>query len=288
MKLVSIQKMLEDAQKHRYAIGGFNIINMETLQAVVSAATLEKSPVIIQIRHGNLEHAGATYVYALANVAANISPFPIALQLDHGQSFDQVMSCIDCGFSSVMIDVSAVDFYENVTQTKRVVKEAHARGVTVEAELGKIFGGNDPIDLQTSALTDQKLAALFVKETGIDALAVSIGTAHGFYAVKPKIHFDLLEELVQMVSVPLVIHGGSDIPEEDIIRMIRMGVSKINIGTELMSKFSESLKENLLKNPELPLRTILTEARFGVEELVRKKIRLLNSQKICGSPTTDN
>ena len=280
MKLVKLNTILDDAVKNHYAVGAFNIINLETLRAVVNAAEAEKSPVILQIWHGDLLHTGVHFVSAMAQTAATLSSVPIVLQLDHGQSLEQALICMECGFPSIMIDFSLLDYSDNVKTTKKVVEEAHARGVTVEAELGKIYGGNDPVEVQTSSLTDPELAKRYVEETGIDALAVSIGTAHGFYSAKPDIRFSLLEKLIKNLPVPIVVHGGSDIPDEQIAKMVELGIAKLNVGTDLMTAFMNGLREKLVENEKNVIRDVLGYAQKKVEETTRKYIQLLNTYRV--------
>lgn len=280
MKLVKLNTILDDAVKNHYAVGAFNIINLETFRAVVNAAEAEKSPVIVQIWHGDLFHTGVHYVSAMAQTAAMLSSVPIVLQLDHGQSLEQALICMECGFPSIMIDFSLLDFSDNIKMTKKVVEEAHTRGVTVEAELGKIYGGNDPVEIQTSSLTDPELAKKYVEETGIDALAVSIGTAHGFYSTKPDIRFSLLEKLIKTLPVPIVVHGGSDVPDEQIAKMVELGIAKLNVGTDLMTSFMNGLREKLVENEKNVIRDVLDYAQKKVEETTRKYIQLLNTYRI--------
>ncbi len=277
MKLVPIVEMLEDARKHRYAVGAFNIINLEMLRAIVSAAKVQRSPVILQVWHGDLDLIGGSYAGAAAQVAAQESSLPIALQLDHGQNIEQVRSCIRWGFSSVMIDLSSASFSDNLEHTKEVVREAHAGNVSVEAELGRIYGGENTIETQTSALTEPERAAEFVGETAIDALAVSVGTAHGEYVYGPVIDYDLLEQLIRVVRVPVVIHGGSYIKEEEIKRLINMGVAKINVGTELMNTYVDGVRNALGEHNGVRAHDIMRRAQAGVEKMVQKKIRLFVS-----------
>lgn len=285
MILLSITEMLTNARKEHYAVGAFNVLNLEMFQAIINAAEAEKSPVIIQVWQGDLDHVGGRYIGAIARAAAKSATCPIALQLDHGQTFDQVRSCIDWGFSSIMIDFSSSSFRENLIHTKEVVAEAHSKGVSVEAELGRIFSGLSSVDKQRSFLTDPDLATQFVEETGVDALAVSVGTAHGIYTNGPIIDFDLLEKLIHHVRIPIVIHGGSFTSDEDIIRMIDLGVAKINIGTELMMEFVNGIKDILReKNQDISARELLGYIQRRVEKLVRGKIRILNTLRIESTP----
>lgn len=278
MSLVSITELLADARKHQYAVGAFNVLNLETLQAVVTAAEAEKSAVIVQVWHGDLEHAGLPYISALAKAAAESLSIPIALQLDHGQSYEQALACIHAGFSSVMIDLASSDFQENVKWTRRVVEGAHANKVTVEAELGQIFGGQASVEKRNTGLTDPELAAQFVKETGVDALAVAVGTAHGLYAAAPVIDYARLEKIVNLLNIPIVVHGGSHTPDEDILRMIKLGIAKVNIGTELMLAFKNGLRDCFAdEKSDRSIRDILGYARECTHNVIRQKIRLLNT-----------
>ena len=280
MGLIPITTLLADARKRKYAVGAFNIVNLETLQAVVNAAETENSLVIVQVWHGDLSHAGLPYLSALARVAAESVSVPVALQLDHGHSYEQAMTCIDAGFSSVMIDLASSDFQENVRSTKKVVEAAHARNVSVEAELGQIFDGQSSVEQRNSGLTDPELAAEFVRETGVDALAISIGTAHGLYAAKPVVDFARLEAIINTVQAPVVVHGGSNTPDDDIRRMVQLGVAKVNIGTDLMIAFLQGLRDTLASdNPGLAVRDVLGQAREYTYTVTRQKIQLLNTYK---------
>jgi ketose-bisphosphate aldolase len=275
MKLVPFRAMMEDARRNHYAIGGFNVVNLETVQAVVNEASKANTPVIVQVYHQDLEHTGGPYIAAIVEAATEMVSIPVALSLDHGQSKEQAFSCINYGFSGVMIDLASADFQENILTTKKVVEEAHAKGVSVEAELGEIFNASTAVEVRNSAMTDPDLAVRFVAETGIDALAVSIGTAHGIYSSKPQINFDLLKELLKVIKIPIVVHGGSNTPDEDIIEIVRLGVAKVNIGTDLMMAFNNGLLEMLSENPSVAPSVALGHARDCVQVVVEKKIKLL-------------
>jgi ketose-bisphosphate aldolase len=202
------------------------------------------------------------------------------MSLDHGQSYQQAIECIEAGFSGVMIDLSTEDFDKNVESTKRVVEYAHKRGVSVEAELGKIFDADRPVDVRNSAMTDPDVARKFVKLTGVDSLAVSVGTAHGMYSSKPKIDFKLLKELVSTIDIPIVVHGGSNTPDPDILEIVHLGVAKLNIGTDLMRAFNKGLMDSLAKGGEgVPVRDVMGNARSYVEAVVTEKLKLLNNYR---------
>jgi ketose-bisphosphate aldolase len=275
MRIVPFDGMLQNAREHHFAIGGFNVVNLETAQAVVNAAAKEHTPLIMQVYHEDLEHTGGPFISAIANAAAEAAPIPIALSLDHGKSFEQAIYCIESGFSGVMIDLATSDFQANILTTRKVVEAAHARGVSVEAELGEIFSAGASVEVRNSAMTDPDLAAEFVAKTGVDALAVSIGTAHGIYSSKPVIDFDLLQRILEVVKIPVVVHGGSNTPDEDIVEIVRLGAAKLNIGTDLMMAFNQGMLEILTADPAVAPREALGHARDCVEKVVRHKIQLL-------------
>ncbi|UCB45365.1 MAG: class II fructose-bisphosphate aldolase [Spirochaetota bacterium] len=281
MKLVPITDLLDHARKNRYAVGGFNIFNLEMVNPILRAADTERSAVAIQVYSGDLENINGEYIAAMTGVAAQELSVPVALHLDHGASYEIAMKCIRWGFSSIMVDLSRSNFEENIKYTKKVVREAHKRGVSIEAELGEIYNGRDPVDKQKSSLTDITRAVRFVSETGVDALAVSIGTAHGVYTYGPDIDYKRLETLSKQLPVPIVVHGGSYIPDKAVIKMVQMGVAKINIGTELMFAFYEGLRDSVKKaEKDLFPRNVLDKAHKKVEELTIKKIRLFNTLRV--------
>lgn len=278
MKLVPFKEMLLQAQAGGYAVPAFNVCNMETVQAVTAAAQIEQSPLIVQLYHADLEYAGVDFMTSMTSTAAAHCTVPISLSLDHGTSFEQAKRCIDAGFTGVMIDLSGEDFEENIRTTIEVVKYAHLRGVSVEAELGKIFDAQAPEEIRNSGMTDLDMAEEFVEKTGVDALAVSIGTAHGLYSSKPKIDFKLLERIVKKIGVPIVVHGGSNTPDEDIIEMVRLGVAKINIGTDLFIAYNQGLIDILSESGNtIPLRDAMSVARQRVIEVALHKIKLLRT-----------
>lgn len=276
--LVSFNAMLEHARKHHYTVPAFNVSNMETVQAVVGAAEEKGSPLIIQLYHADLEYAGAEFMVANSITAAQNIRIPICVSLDHGKSFEQAEKCIKAGFTGVMIDLSEDSFEKNINTTKQVVDYAHRHGVSVEAELGKIFDAAESNAVRNSGFTDPKEARKFVEKTGVDALAVSIGTAHGIYSSKPEINFELAEELVNTLNVPVVVHGGSNTPDEDIIRLCKIGVAKINIGTDLMQAYNDGILNAFNEyGKSAPLRIVMGQAREYVKKVAKHKIDLLRS-----------
>ncbi|GAV22855.1 class II fructose-1,6-bisphosphate aldolase [Carboxydothermus pertinax] len=280
MALVTVSELLTKAQKEGYAVGAFNCNNMEIVQAIVAAAEAENSPVIIQASQGAIKYAGIDFIAALSHQAAKNAKVPVALHLDHGTSLEQVMACIRHGFTSVMIDGSKYPFAENVAITKKVVELAHAIGVSVEAELGKIGGTEDDIsvDERDAFFTDPKEAQEFVARTGVDSLAVAIGTAHGRYKGVPKLDFERLAKIRELVHIPLVLHGSSGVPDEDIKKAISLGVAKVNIDTNIREAFVGKMREVLEKNPdEIDPRKILGPAKEAAIEVIRQKIRVFGS-----------
>lgn len=276
MNLVPFKEMLQKAKAGGYAVPALNVCNMETVQAVTAAAQLEQSPLIVQLYYADLEYAGVDFMASITGTAAASCTVPISLSLDHGKTFEQVKRCINAGFTGVMIDLSGDDFDQNISTTTDVVEYAHRHGVSVEAELGKIYDAQVPEEIRNSGMTDPDAAEEFVKKTGVDALAVSIGTAHGIYSSRPKIDFKLLERIVNKVNVPIVVHGGSNTPDEDIVEIVRLGVAKINIGTDLVIAFNRALMDALSKYGEgVPLRDSMGAARQSVIDVARHKISLL-------------
>jgi len=223
---------------------------------------------------------GLSNVVALAKVAAEESGLPVALHLDHGSSFDMVMKCIRAGFSSVMFDGSHYPLEENIRITKKVVEAAHAVGVSVEAELGKIGGVEDDIEVaeEDAMIVDPDEAINFWKETQVDALAIAVGTAHGMYKGEPRIRFDVIEKVSQQIEAPIVLHGGSGVPDESIKKAISLGVGKINVNTENQVAGTNVVRQLLNEQPDLvDPRKYLGPAREAIKEVVKEKIRLFGS-----------
>ena len=235
MPLVPMKQLLEKAEAGHYAVGAFNCNNMEIIQAIITAATAENAPVIVQASQGAIKYAGLDYIVGLTRMAAELAPVPVALHLDHGTSFDQVMQCIGKGFTSVMIDGSKLPLEENIALTNRVLDVARPCGVTVEAELGKIGGTEDDIFVsdREAMYTEPEEALTFVQATGVDALAIAIGTAHGQYKGEPKLDLDRLAKIKDLVKIPIVLHGSSGVPDDAIRAAIERGVRKVNIDTNI-------------------------------------------------------
>jgi len=280
MSLVSLADLLGKADQGGYAIGAFNCNNMEIVQSIVMAAEAEKAPVIVQASQGAIKYAGLNYIIALARQAAERATVPVVLHLDHGTSFEQVMQCIRFGFTSVMYDGSHHPLEENIAQTRKVVEIARVFGVSVEAELGRIGGTEDDISVSEAEafFTDPAEAQRFVEETDVDALAVSVGTAHGQYKGDPKLDFDRLAEISRRISCPVVLHGSSGVSDESITKAIECGVRKINIDTNIREAFVGALRQVLDSNPkEIDPRKVLGPARDAAAEIIAEKIRLFGS-----------
>jgi fructose-bisphosphate aldolase class II len=295
--LVVGKELLLAARRGGYAVGAFNIQNLESLLAVVEAAVEERSPVIVAVTPGAIKYAGLNHLAGLVKAAAESAPVPMALHLDHGEDIETVRKCLEAGFTSVMIDGSHLPFEENVALTRKVVELAHLRGVSVEGELGKLAG----VEEREAVLTDPDEAKEFVERTGVDALAVSIGTSHGAYKFKgePRLDFERLRVIREKVDVPLVLHGASSvpqwiiekatkygaeltgakgIPEDHIRRAIEFGITKINIDTDMRLAFTATVREVLANQPkEFDPRKILGPAKEAMKEVVKAKMRLFGS-----------
>ncbi|MGE5543695.1 MAG: class II fructose-1,6-bisphosphate aldolase [Bacillota bacterium] len=278
MALVPMTQLLAKAEAGGYAVGAFNANNMEIVQAIAMAAEKEQAPVIMQASQGAIKYAGLEYIIGLVKIAAESSRVPIALHLDHGTSFEQVVKCIRGGFSSVMFDGSGLPLEENIRMTKKVLDIARPIGVSVEAELGKIGGTEDDISVKESLFTDPHEAEVFVKETGVDALAIAIGTAHGQYKGEPKLDFERLEKIRKLVNIPIVLHGSSGVPDAAITKAISLGIRKVNIDTNIREAFVARVKQEIDNNPkEIDPRKLLGPGRDAAVELIREKIRLFGS-----------
>ncbi|GGG25076.1 class II fructose-1,6-bisphosphate aldolase [Paenibacillus abyssi] len=280
MPLVSMNEFLPKAKANKFAVGQFNMNNLEFAQAIVEAAMEEKSPFIFGVSEGALKYMGIEFTVAIAEAAAKQSGLPIALHLDHGSSFEVAMKCIRAGFSSVMFDGSHYSLEENIALTKEVVKAARAMGVSVEGELGTIGGVEDDIsvDEEHASLAKPEEAIRFYEETGVDCLAIAVGTAHGMYKGEPKIHYDIIQQVANAIPVPVVLHGGSGVPDEAIRSAIQAGVGKINVNTENQVACTNSIREVLAGNATVyDPRKYLTPARNAMKAVVQEKIRLFGS-----------
>ena len=300
--LVNNKDLMVPARKNGYAVGAFNVQNLESVQAVAEAATEEKSPAILQITPSVIKYAGLPYISGLVKTAAQLAPVPLAMHLDHGEDFETASKCVEAGFSSVMIDGSFLKFEENVALTKRVVGIAHAKGVSVEAELGKLAGIEErSVEEKEAILTDPDTAVEFVERAGVDALAVAIGTSHGAYKFKSESKLDIerLRVISERITIPLVLHGASSVPqwivekatkygasfggakgvpEDELKKAISLGIAKINIDTDLRLAFTATVREVLANSPkEFDPRKILGPAKDAMKEVAKSKMRLFGS-----------
>ena len=300
MPLVTTKEMFEKSMKEGFAIGAFNVNNMEIVQAIVDAAAEENSPVILQASSSAIKYARPIYLKKMVEAATEETNIPIVLHLDHGPDFETCKACIDAGFTSVMIDGSKYDFEENVALTKKVVDYAHPRGVVVEAELGKLAGIEDDVNVSASdaMYTDPEQAKEFVERTGCDSLAIAIGTSHGAYKFKgeAKLRFDILAKVKELIpNTPIVLHGastvipelvemcnkyGADIPgakgvpDEILHEASLSGVSKINVDTDLRLAMTAAVRKEFVENPSVfDTRKYLGPARELIKETVQHKIR---------------
>lgn len=254
--LISGKEMLDVAKEHHFAVPAFNAGSGQLLSAAMDACEEAKSPFMMAIHPLELEFLRDSFISQVI-YEANHSRIPVAIHLDHGASFDQVIHAIQLGFTSVMIDSSHLPFEENIAVTQKVVEAAHAVGVSVEAELGTIGDTGNTVEGGVSEViyTDPAKAKEFVERTGIDSLAIAIGTAHGIYPkdVKPKLRLDILREIIKVVDIPLVLHGGSSNPDKEIGESVELGISKINISSDIKISFTEKLRE-ILNNGNLEIR----------------------------------
>jgi tagatose 1,6-diphosphate aldolase GatY/KbaY len=279
MTLVSSTPLLEAARAGGYAVGAFNVHTLEMLQAVVEAAEETQSPLILQSTVGTVKHLGADYIAAAARTAAERSSVPVALHLDHCTDLSLIIQCIRAGYTSVMIDASMHPYEENARMTKYIVDIARAAGVNVEAELGKVGGVEDDIVVaeHEALMADPEECASFVQATGVHTLAPAIGTAHGIYKGEPRIDFDRIARIAGKVSIPLVLHGGSGIPEAQVKRCVSLGMAKMNIATEIRIVFSDAIKRVFADNPqENDPRKYMAPAKSAVKEAAIVKMRMLD------------
>ncbi|MFC1638712.1 class II fructose-1,6-bisphosphate aldolase [Patescibacteria group bacterium] len=307
--LTTLKRILTAADRGKYAVGAFNINNLEALQAVIETAVDQRSPVIVQTTEGAVEYAGMDYLEAMVSVAAK-SPVPVAFHLDHGKDLKVVRRAINSGYTSVMYDGSILPYRQNAGNTKKVVRWAHAKGVSVEAEIGAISGVEDLVSVseKQAVFTDPEEALKFWKETGCDALAISVGTAHGPNKFKAEAKLDIprLRQIDELVKIPLVLHGASEIDEEmvkrtkkmcdvfgdcqrlakakgvpdaEIRKAIRAGIRKINIDSDLRIAFTAGIREDIVKrNDTIDPRKLLATSKKLMKDVVRDRMRVFGSR----------
>ena len=275
MPFTTTHEMLKQAQAGGYAVGAFNAENLEMAQAIVAAAEEENAPVIIQTTPGTLKYAGPKCFAGLVKRLARDAKVPVALHLDHGSSFELAKECAWEGYTSLMIDGSKLPYEENIALTRSVVEMAGS--LPVEAELGTVGGKEDGMEAKPQ-YTDPDQAADFVDRTGISSFAVAIGTAHGVYRGEPKLDLDRLAEVRARVDIPLVLHGTSGVPEDQVRACIARGICKVNYATELRQVFTAAVRQALNDQPEAyDPKKYLAEGRKAVQARVRELIRLLGS-----------
>jgi fructose-bisphosphate aldolase class II len=299
MGLVTTKEMFKKAYEGGYAIGAFNVNNMEIIQGITEAAMEEKAPLILQVSSGARKYANHTYLMKLIEAAIIETGLPIAVHLDHGDTFELCKSCIDGGFTSVMIDGSHHSFEENIKLTKQVVEYAHDKGVTVEGELGQLAGIEDDVNVAEHAFTDPDQVEEFVSRTGVDSLAIAIGTSHGAFKFKPgqtpHLRFDILEEITRRLpGFPIVLHGASSVPQEfvaivnkyggampdaigipeDMLRQAaKSAVCKINIDSDLRLAMTATLRTHFAEHPaHFDPRQYLSPARTAIKDMVKRKL----------------
>lgn len=299
MALVNTRDMFKKAYEGGYAIGAFNVNNMEIIQGIVEGAQMEKAPLILQVSAGARKYANHTYLMKLIEAAVETSGLDIAVHLDHGPDFETCKSCIDGGFTSVMIDGSHLPFEENIALTRKVVEYAHARGVTVEGELGRLAGVEDDVKVsaEDSSYTRPEEVEEFVTRTGVDSLAIAIGTSHGAYKFQgdAQLRFDILEEVARRLpGFPIVLHGASSVipeyvdminqyggrmagakgvPEDMLRKAAGMAVCKINIDSDLRLAFTAMIRKHFAEHPDhFDPRQYLTDARAALRDMVRHKL----------------
>ncbi len=300
MPLVTSTEMFKKAYEGKYAVGAFNVNNMEIIQGIIEAAKIEQAPLILQVSAGARKYASHIYLMKLVEAAVEDSGLPICLHLDHGEDFEICKACVDGGFTSVMIDGSKHSFEQNIELTKRVVDYAHNKGVVVEAELGKLAGVEDAVKVAAAdaTYTDPDQAVEFVERTGVDSLAIAIGTSHGAYKFKgkPELDFARLEKISNLLpNFPLVLHGASTVipsfveecnkfggkldgaqgvPEDMLLKAGTFGVCKINIDTDLRLAMTASIRKHLVEHPgDFDPRQYLKPARQAIQDMVAHKIR---------------
>lgn len=300
MSLITSKEIFRKAYEGKYAVGAFNVNNMEIIQGIVEAAKEEKSPLILQVSAGARKYARPTYLRKLVEAAIEDTGLDVVLHLDHGEDFEICKQCIDDGFTSVMIDGSKHPFEENIELTKRVVDYAHEKGVVVEAELGRLAGIEDDVNVNArdASFTDPDQAIEFVEKTGVDSLAIAIGTSHGAYKFKgePRLDFERLEKISHMLpNFPLVLHGASTVipefveacnkyggnipgakgvPEEMLSTAAKLGVCKINIDTDLRLAMTAAIRQCLVESPDVfDPRKYLGKGRDAIKEMVKHKIK---------------
>ncbi|MCG8484224.1 MAG: class II fructose-bisphosphate aldolase [Clostridia bacterium] len=280
MGLVTLKEILAGTREGRYAVGAFNFNGYEDAQGIIEGALAKNSPVIMMASMGAVQYIGLKQTVGMIKGMAESVNIPVCLHLDHATDYDLIIEAVKEGFTSVMIDASAKDYETNIAESKAIVEFAREYNCSVEAELGKVGGKEDNIvvDDASAAFTNPDDVVRFVEETGIDALAIAIGTVHGFYKSEPKLDFERLEKIAAITDCPLVLHGGSGVPVEDFKKCIQLGMSKINVGTELKATATNTIRTQVGEIPnEVDQRKILGPIKEACAEVVKEKIDIFGS-----------
>jgi len=277
MPLVTTKELLEKAMREKYAVGAFNANNIEMVQAIIEAAEEESAPVILQASQGAIKYAGLENVTAIVKNAADMAKIPIALHLDHGTNYEQNVKCLRIGFTSLMFDGSKLPYEENVSITRKVVEMGHAVGVPVEGEIGKIGGTEDHITVSEveADMTEPEEALRFVEDTGVDSLAVAVGSVHRMKKKEAKLDHERIKRIAELVKIPLVLHGSSGVMDDEMKKGIKEGLCKINVATQLNMAFVEGMRKALNEKPEeVDPRKILGVSKELLKKVVRDRIRV--------------
>lgn len=277
MPYVTSKEMLLEAQKGGYAVGAFNVENMEMVKAVIAAAQELKSPVMLQTTPSTVKYIGLETAVAMVKAEAERVDVPVCLHLDHGSSFELAVQAIKAGYSSVMMDGSKETFEGNVAVTQKAADAARAAGIPIEAELGKVGGKEDDLEAEADTNTDPQEAKEFVERTGVTSLAVAIGTAHGFYVGTPVLDKERLSQVRQVVDIPLVLHGASGLSDEEVRDCVKRGICKVNFATELRKAYTDAIKNLLTEKPDtFDPKAFGKVGMAAVTELVKSRM------KVCG------
>ncbi len=277
MPLVTSEKMLADAQKGGYAVGAFNVENMEMVKAVIAAAEELHAPVMLQTTPSTIKYGTLETYYAIVAAEAKKAAVPVCLHLDHGSSFELAVQALKAGYTSVMIDGSHEDLEGNIAVSKRVADVAKACGIPVEAELGKVGGKEDDLEAEADTNTDPMEAKEFVERTGVTSLAVAIGTAHGFYKGTPVLDKERVSEIRKVVSIPLVLHGASGLNDDEVRECVRRGICKVNFATELRAAYTAAGKKLIEEKPDT-----FDPKKLGVVGMEAVKQLVMERMKVCG------
>lgn len=277
MSLVTSKEMLLKAQQGGYAVGAFNVENMEMVKAVIAVAEELNAPVMLQTTPSTIKYGTVETYAAIVAAEAKKASIPVCLHLDHGNSYELAMQCLENGYTSVMIDGSHEDFEGNISVTRKVTEAAVEKGIPVEAELGKVGGKEDDLEAEADTNTDPMEAKEFVERTGIDSLAVAIGTAHGFYVGTPVLDKERLSEIRKVVEVPLVLHGASGLTDQDVRDCVSRGICKVNFATELRKAYTDAVKKLIQEDPK-----VYDPKAFGNVGMAAVKELVMGRMKVCG------